>query len=232
MHNRKTLILANHQIIMYGTYMITKIHSLMIPGYDTTFATVEPSAVHSDQANLINNNGSYNTVEASKATWFHASNNPDVLTDITASKLTFHVGSKETAEDIGREYEDIAGGYFLHEIALTNDTKISSHFSPDLCTGWPNTVRALIHTLGQKEYNAIPYRNLYENFGSLSMIVDPSTVKVVSTRWVPFECYSVSEQFELFEEMAYGEDEFPAHYQIAAQKALDYLNDVHSLVAA
>lgn len=225
-------MLANWQVLLYANFMITKIHALMIPGYDTSFSTVDPSAVHSDQENLVNTNGTYNVAEVAKTTWFHASNNPDIINDVIANKIAFHVGTKETAEDIGREYLDITGGYFLHEFVLADSTQISAQFSPDLCMNWPRTVRALVNTLGQKEYNAVPYRNLYENVGSLSMIVDPSTLKLVSTRWVPFEDYTVGEQFDLFEHMAYSEDEFPAHYQVAARKALDYLNEIHALVAA
>lgn len=141
-----------------------------------------------------------NTENAKEVIWYHSTNIVNWLETVQSGKESeyfgtdegdipfVHVGTRGAAmhraielyagvEDLYQEAKETINGAFMYAVRLKKEAIVSRHISADT-NDWP----FFVHDDDKKEMegDALRYVNRWESSGSISMLVDPQMLELVS----------------------------------------------------
>lgn len=121
--------------------------------------------------------------EVKRVTWFHITRRRDWHSGVLAAETPVHVGTKVAALTRAhglRSGKPVDSLWWLQEVEIAKNASFLPGLAEDDAKGEPILdLDELEEVAG--DHDGLRYLNLYEDAGSVSLLVDPAFVRIVST---------------------------------------------------
>lgn len=109
--------------------------------------------------------------------WFHVTHKENWHNQVTTNNAMVHVGSIPTVEEATHELLDRGDPLSFIKIRIKDNIRLANWTAPDLDCIWTKSIDEFTR---MTEHDAVPYLNLFEGAGQLSLIINPQFLIVES----------------------------------------------------